>query len=198
MLAECWQRTPACRGGRGRTRADRGLIGAPASGQPPGLSLHRDRRAGPPESGAPFVEPARLLDPRNGCAGVDGRRGRSSVMRSSARPVDRDATPRLRHPECVDAIESLLEPAELLDCHDVLGRPSRVAAVPGLYAWYFRTPPPGVPTTGCHTHPGPVLLYVGISPKAPPRNGSHASRQSVRSRLQYHYRGNAEGESLRV
>lgn len=113
-------------------------------------------------------------------------------------PADQSEDARLGHPEDVDAIESLLAPAELLDTRAVLDRPSRVAAVPGLYAWYFRKPPPGVPTTGCHTHAGLVLLYVGISPKAPPRNGASASRQSVRSRLQYHYRGNAEGSTLRL
>ena len=46
--------------------------------------------------------------------------------------LDRGETLGLGHSVGVDAIESLLGPAELLDSHDVLGRPSRVAAVPGL------------------------------------------------------------------
>jgi hypothetical protein len=42
------------------------------------------------------------------------------------------------------------------------------------------------------------LLYVGISPKRPPQNGARSSTQTLRSRLRYHYRGNAEGSTLRL
>lgn len=42
-----------------------------------------------------------------------------------------------------------------------------------------------------------MLLYVGISPKAPPSNGGAPSRSTLRKRLQTHYRGNAEGSTLR-
>ena len=42
-----------------------------------------------------------------------------------------------------------------------------------------------------------TLLYVGISPKAPSATGT-PSRQTLRSRLRYHYRGNAEGSTLRL
>jgi hypothetical protein len=48
------------------------------------------------------------------------------------------------------------------------------------------------------TSDGKVLLYVGISPKAPPTNGRPASRQNLRTRLRYHMRGNAEGSTLRL
>lgn len=41
-------------------------------------------------------------------------------------------------------------------------------------------------------------MYVGISPKRPPNNGAAASRQNLRTRLTYHYRGNAEGSTLRL
>ncbi|GAB3987304.1 hypothetical protein GCM10029978_105550 [Actinoallomurus acanthiterrae] len=43
-----------------------------------------------------------------------------------------------------------------------------------------------------------MLLYVGISPKAPPTNGRTPSRQTIRTRVRYHYRGNAEGSTLRL
>ncbi|MBL7258272.1 hypothetical protein JKJ07_28590 [Actinoplanes sp. LDG1-01] len=43
-----------------------------------------------------------------------------------------------------------------------------------------------------------MLLYVGISPKAPPTNGRAPSRQTIRSRIRNHYRGNAEGSALRL
>jgi hypothetical protein len=43
-----------------------------------------------------------------------------------------------------------------------------------------------------------ALLYVGISPKEPPRNGRPGSRQTLASRIRYHFRGNAEGSTLRL
>jgi hypothetical protein len=43
-----------------------------------------------------------------------------------------------------------------------------------------------------------LLLCVGIAPTAPPRNGKSSSTQTLRSRIQYHLRGNAEGSSLRL
>jgi hypothetical protein len=42
------------------------------------------------------------------------------------------------------------------------------------------------------------LLYVGISPSAPPTNGKAASKRSLSHRLRYHMRGNAEGSTLRL
>jgi GIY-YIG catalytic domain len=41
------------------------------------------------------------------------------------------------------------------------------------------------------------LLYAGISPRQPPRNGRPASQQTLRQRLRTHYAGNAEGSTLR-
>lgn len=42
------------------------------------------------------------------------------------------------------------------------------------------------------------LLYIGISPSAPPSNGKLLSKQSLHDRLRYHMRGNAEGSTLRL
>jgi hypothetical protein len=55
-----------------------------------------------------------------------------------------------------------------------------------------------VPTEGCHRWDGAALLYVGISPKPPPRHGGAPSRQNLRRRIRYHYRGNAAGSTLRL
>jgi hypothetical protein len=41
----------------------------------------------------------------------------------------------------------------------------------------------GVPTDGCHVVEGLPLLYVGISPTAPPAVGGSGSRQAIRSRI---------------
>lgn len=64
--------------------------------------------------------------------------------------------------------------------------------------WYFTELPALIDVGGCVAHDGRVLLYVGISPKAPPRNGRASSRQTLRSRLRSHYAGNAAGSTLRL
>jgi hypothetical protein len=68
----------------------------------------------------------------------------------------------------------------------------------GVYGWYFDALPPTVPTAGCATAGSFTLAYVGISPKAPPRNGALPSSQTLRSRIRYHFGGNAEGSTLRL
>jgi hypothetical protein len=73
-----------------------------------------------------------------------------------------------------------------------------VPKTPGVYAWYFLNPPSGVPITGCIQVGGKMLLYIGISPSAPPVNGKDPSSQSLRHRVRYHYCGNAEGSTLRL
>jgi hypothetical protein len=45
---------------------------------------------------------------------------------------------------------------------------------------------------------GLTLLYVGIAPKAPPRNGRPASKTTLHQRISYHLTGNAEGSTLRL
>jgi GIY-YIG catalytic domain-containing protein len=49
----------------------------------------------------------------------------------------------------------------------------------------------GNPTDRLVHSAGLALLYVGISPKRPRAVGS-LSRQTLRSRLRYHFQGNAE------
>jgi hypothetical protein len=70
--------------------------------------------------------------------------------------------------------------------------------VAGVYAWYFDKIPVGVPVAGCRSTDGHTLLYVGISPKKPGADGLKLSRQTVRRRVTYHYRGNAYGSTLRL
>ena len=89
-------------------------------------------------------------------------------------------------------ILQLTRPGRLFSRREVLSKPCPVPAAPGLYAWYFGTIPPGVPADGCVVLDGWTLLYAGISPK------NVTSRQHVRQRTTYHYRGNAEGSTLRL
>jgi len=93
---------------------------------------------------------------------------------------------------------SLLHPAELWSSGQVLANPSPAPRQPGVYAWYFRRAPPRVPTRECHRHGDLILLYTGISPRQPPANGARPSKQSLLQRLRYHFRGNAEGSTLRL
>ena len=61
----------------------------------------------------------------------------------------------------------------------------------GVYAWFFSSIPDSVPTEDCVRCNGMTLLYVGISPQ------DLGSGQTLKDRLRYHYRGNAEGSTLR-
>lgn len=81
----------------------------------------------------------------------------------------------------------------------VLGPPSPVPRVAGIYGWWFdQLPDVDIDISGCATRGGWALLYAGISPKAPPRNGRAPSRQTLRSRIRTHYTGNAAGSTLRL
>ena len=94
-------------------------------------------------------------------------------------------------------VETLLTPTKLWTRPEVLARPCPVPASAGVYAWFFDSCPQGVPTEGLVRSVGLALLYVGISPKPPSTVGTQ-SRQTLRSRLRYHFRGNAEGSTLRL
>lgn len=97
-----------------------------------------------------------------------------------------------------DAVPRLLAPTKMFTRAEVLTHPSPVPASAGVYAWYFDKVPDGVPVEGCRTVDGHTLLYVGISPKKPSADGLKTSRQSVRTRVRYHFRGNAYGSTLRL
>jgi len=94
--------------------------------------------------------------------------------------------------------DALLRPPRFYSRREVLIRPSPVPARPGVYVWYFRKVPLGVPVDGCNRHDSMTLLYVGISPSKPPSNGKSPSKQSLAARVRYHFAGNAEGSTLRL
>jgi len=82
--------------------------------------------------------------------------------------------------------------APLFSRAEIMSRPDIIPAARGVYAWYFRSIPPFVPIDDCNVRDDLTLLYVGISPK------NATSRQNLRKRITYHYRGNAEGSTLRL
>jgi hypothetical protein len=81
---------------------------------------------------------------------------------------------------------------------DLLANSSLVPKAGGLYFWFFKEAPPDVPLNGCVSFGGKTLLYAGISPKSPPQNGKPPSTQTLRDRVRYHLKGNAEGSTLRL
>jgi hypothetical protein len=92
---------------------------------------------------------------------------------------------------------TLLHPERLWTRAEVLARPSCVPKSPGVYCWYFTKLPYEIDVSGCHHHDGLPMLYTGIAPKQPSASGK-VSEQTLRNRLGYHYRGNAEGSTLRL
>jgi len=79
----------------------------------------------------------------------------------------------------------------------VLARPCPVPNSAGVYAWFFDWRLEEIPPEGLLRSFGFVLLYVGIAP-GPPSASGRSSRQTLRHRLRYHFRGNAEGSTLRL
>jgi hypothetical protein len=83
---------------------------------------------------------------------------------------------------------------------EVFSEPGPVPSMPGVQGWWFRTVPGAIDVSGCEQRDGLTLLYVGISPTAPPKNGKPPSTQDLRKRIRYHFGGgkaDAEGSTLR-
>ena len=92
---------------------------------------------------------------------------------------------------------SLTEPDRIYSRVEVRQKNCPVPNSSWVYAWYFKETPPEVPLKGCLEFQDKHLLYVGISPKKPPRMGKPSS-QNLRKRIRNHYSGNAEGSTLRL
>jgi hypothetical protein len=95
-------------------------------------------------------------------------------------------------------LAGLLSPERVFARDEAVGRGSVIPARAGVYAWYFDELPPGVPVEGCRTSEFGTLLYVGIAPQDAPANGRPPSREHLRRRIRYHFRGNAYGSTLRL
>ena len=89
--------------------------------------------------------------------------------------------------------------ASLYTRAEVLARPSPIPASRGVYGWWFdKLPSEAIDASACEKRGSATLLYAGISPSKPPTNGKAPSRQTIRSRIKYHFRGNAAGSTLRL
>ncbi len=85
-------------------------------------------------------------------------------------------------------IDALRCPEQLWTRSEVLERPSPVPPLSGVYGWHFAEPPT------VQLEPN-RLLYVGIAPR---HILTRTSSQNLRTRIRYHYRGNASGSTLRL
>jgi hypothetical protein len=94
-------------------------------------------------------------------------------------------------------LDQLTKPSRIYNRTECLERNGPIPKDSGVYAWYFKETPPRVPLDNCVVHAGLHLLYIGISPSKPPRQ-SKPSSQNLSKRIKYHYRGNAEGSTLRL
>ena len=91
-------------------------------------------------------------------------------------------------------MKELISPIKLFPRREILSKPSPIPNISGLYGWYFKKLPPLVPSDGCVKFKDLTLLYIGISPD---KINKPDSKQNLRKRITNHYRGNAEGSTLR-
>jgi len=89
------------------------------------------------------------------------------------------------------SVQRLLNPSVVYSRSNIILKDCPVPALPGVYVWFFKDFPSIVPSNGCIQFNGLTALYVGISP------GSPSSPQNLRQRVRTHYKGNAEGSTLR-
>lgn len=187
-------------------------------GVPPGRDsrtheVRHDGRAYPPKflvSRACEVAFGRSLPSRSFTGGpeVNGflrRRGFTVVPKTpqgGREMVDRQRSSAERSPDVLGSVadaaaspvlrDYLLSVAPVWTWAELGGDRGRPPAASGVYAWFFKVVPKTVPTTDCFVRDGRAVLYVGISP------GKPNSKETLRSRLRFHYNGHAEGSTLRL
>ena len=89
-------------------------------------------------------------------------------------------------------VSRLTTPYQIYGRSDVVSKPRPIPASRGIYAWFFRNIPSGIPTNDCKKFNELTLLYVGISPSRA------TSANNLQRRIRYHYCGNASGSTLRL
>jgi hypothetical protein len=90
----------------------------------------------------------------------------------------------------------LSKPQRIWKIDELFLHPDTPPPKPGLYGWYFKTLPEGVPVDGCFHFDGFVLGYVGIAPSRKPSPGVRGP--TLRSRIRKHCTRNASVSTLRL
>src|ERR1017187_4832410 len=99
--------------------------------------------------------------------------------------------------ELANEISKFLHPPHLYSRRELLATPSLVPKAAGVYGWWFRCLPAPIDTSKCANDQGFTLLYTGISPKEPPKNGRPPSKGNLHKRLRQHYVQTAPASTLR-
>ena len=76
--------------------------------------------------------------------------------------------------------------------------PCPVPESSGVYGWWFDQVPGEFEVDGCEMYDGHYLLYIGICPKQPPKDGQATNKRTLRNRIREHFGLNAEGSTLRL
>jgi hypothetical protein len=92
------------------------------------------------------------------------------------------------------ASQAFLQPEHLMPASALIRDRTLVPAEAGIYAWWFRTELPPVPSEGTLEKDGYRLLYVGIAPRRPSRAGRE-SQGNLRKRILSNHLGNSLGRS---
>ena len=96
------------------------------------------------------------------------------------------------HAKTLDRLRTQLLSGRLYSWSDLESHPELPPEKPGVYTWFFRSILPLIPVSNCMRRDSRILLYAGTAPK------SSLNKETLRSRIRYHYRGNAEGSTLRL
>jgi hypothetical protein len=94
--------------------------------------------------------------------------------------------------EISDLGEELVYSSRLYRWSELKNNPTLPPRSPGVYAWFFKRVPQGVPTDSCVVRNDATLLYVGISPK------NDKTKGTLQDRLWSHFEGIAEFSTLRT
>jgi hypothetical protein len=89
---------------------------------------------------------------------------------------------------------TFLAQAEFVNAETIRDRPSSVPAEAGIYGWWFDAALEEI-SEGCHSKNGFSLLYVGIAPRTPQKDG--VKTRTLRDRLLNHCRGPMATSTLR-
>ncbi len=98
----------------------------------------------------------------------------------------------------LSAFGPLTAPTHLVSRDEFYTKPCPVPALAGIYGWWFDQVPGGFEVGRCETMDDSYLLYIGICPKQPPKNGKVKNQRTLRDRIREHFGLNAEGSTLRL
>jgi len=86
--------------------------------------------------------------------------------------------------------DTLLKPCRVWSPAELIADTNKVPLSPGVYGWWFRTPPSGVPLERTIENSFGRLLYIGIA-------GGRTGNRTLRDRLKNHLKGPIGSSTLR-